>query len=793
MGLKKWRNLATCAALGLCICLVRPLFAQHGPTGPWPVFTFTEHPDFPFADFLAGKLGVVLPTYDTSFLCVAYLYFRGKTLGAQQRAEVLAAWQQKVDPVLKQYRDAGPQPYLQAWLRERAQVPGVGPASHFEAYGPGIARSYYFQGGQYYYFNCLSDAFRNAASTLAERIKQFGVGSPEIKEWVASQDSVFANCSGNPASAVLPSPVAPGDAAVIRADRAYQLASAYFYAGEFDQAIKQFEFIAADTKSPWHELASYLIARAQVRKASIGQSDADSRAILGDAEAQLNRVLANTDLRAVHPAARRLLGLVDARLHPRERLHQLGHLISEELPVADFGQDLTDYTLLLGRLENPSVPFGPDYENQMAAAQARSSSELLHEKAEDDLTDWVVTFQATGPESAQHALERWRATRSPAWLVVALAKSEGGQPGVLELLAAAKKLPSRSPASTAVEFYRLRLLTDMGKQEKTRTELDSFLSRAGRLLPRSSLNLFLALRMRLARNLVEFVRFAPRTPSRLMYLDEWNTFLPELMVRPTRMLLEEDKQGLFEEDSIVALTKATPVSLLVLVAQNSALPIYLRRRISVAAWTRAVLLGENGEALQITPDLEKLRPETKPFLEAYRLATGVKSRHFAAVYAILHFPGMQPFVTGDWGRGTPFTKIDDYRDNWWSVGGIAWWEPSNNEWQLNQALDEVYDHGQTPHPWLLTATQRSVAEAEWGKMQSIETAPDYLTHEVLAWAKSHPSDPRVPEALHLAVRATRYGMTDSQTGTLSEAAFELLHREYPKSPWTARTRYWFSR
>lgn len=792
MGLKNWRNLATCAALGLCICLVRPLFAQHGPTGPWPVFTFTEHADLPFADFLAGKLGVVLPTYDSSFLCVAYLYLQGRTLGAQQRAEVLVAWQRKVDPVLKQDRDAGPQPYLQGWLRERAQVPGVGPAPHFEAYGPGISRSYYFQGGQYYYFNCLSNGFRNAASTLAERIKQFGVGSPEIKEWVASQDSVFANCPGNPASAILLSPVAPGEPAVIQADRAYQLASAYFYAGEFDRAIKQFESIAADTNSPWHVLAPYLVARALVRKASLEQSDADSRAILGEAEAQLKRVLANTALEAVHPAARRLLGLVDARLHPRERLHELGHLMSKALPVADFGQDLTDYTLLLGRLENPSVPFGPDYENQMAAAQAQSSNALLHGEAEDDLTDWIVTFQATGPQSFRRALKRWRATRSPAWLVAALSKAESGQAGVLELLAAAKKLPPRSPASTTVEFYRLRLLTDMGEKEKARIELDSFLSRAGRRLPRSSLNLFLALRMRLARNLVEFVRFAPRTPSRLMYLDEWNTFLPELMVRPSRTLLEEDKQGLFEDDSIVALTKATPVSLLALVAQSPALPIYLRRRISVAAWTRAVLLGENREALQITQELEKFRPETKPFLEAYRSATGAKSRHFAAVYAILHFPGMQPFITGDWGRGTPFAKIDDYRDNWWSVGGIAWWEPSNNEWQLNQALDEVYDQGQTPQPWLLSAKQRSVADAEWERMQALETAPDYLTQEVLAWARSHPKDSRVPEALHLAVRATRYGMTDSQTGTLSKAAFELLHREYPKSPWAAKTRYWFS-
>jgi hypothetical protein len=62
---------------------------------------------------------------------------------------------------------------------------------------------------------------------------------------------------------------------------------------------------------------------------------------------------------------------------------------------------------------------------------------------------------------------------------------------------------------------------------------------------------------------------------------------------------------------------------------------------------------------------------------------------------------------------------------------------------------------------------------------------------VLEWARVHPQDPRVPEALHLVVRATRYGCTDDATGAVSRAAFTLLHRHYPKSPWTTKTSLWF--
>jgi hypothetical protein len=66
---------------------------------------------------------------------------------------------------------------------------------------------------------------------------------------------------------------------------------------------------------------------------------------------------------------------------------------------------------------------------------------------------------------------------------------------------------------------------------------------------------------------------------------------------------------------------------------------------------------------------------------------------------------------------------------------------------------------------------------------------NYLTSEVLAYAKQHPDDSRVPQALHLAVRATRYGCTSPDTTHLSEAAFKLLHERYPKSEWAEKTKY----
>jgi hypothetical protein len=95
-------------------------------------------------------------------------------------------------------------------------------------------------------------------------------------------------------------------------------------------------------------------------------------------------------------------------------------------------------------------------------------------------------------------------------------------------------------------------------------------------------------------------------------------------------------------------------------------------------------------------------------------------------------------------------------------------------------------------PRFLTAAQRSAAETEWQQIGAVEPwHATYLLHETLAWARKHPDDARLPEALHRAVQASRYRCTDADTGRYSKQAFLLLHQQYPKSKWTARTKYWY--
>ena len=77
------------------------------------------------------------------------------------------------------------------------------------------------------------------------------------------------------------------------------------------------------------------------------------------------------------------------------------------------------------------------------------------------------------------------------------------------------------------------------------------------------------------------------------------------------------------------------------------------------------------------------------------------------------------------------------------------------------------------------------------RLVKLSAATDFLGGIVLSFAKSHPDDPRVPEALSGIVRAGRYGCADVNTWKTTRSAFQVLQLKYPKNDWAKRTPTWF--
>jgi hypothetical protein len=284
--------------------------------------------------------------------------------------------------------------------------------------------------------------------------------------------------------------------------------------------------------------------------------------------------------------------------------------------------------------------------------------------------------------------------------------------------------------------------------------------------------------MLLARNLQEFLVNAQRVPAGFSD-DNDGREIPE-DEKEAAQTTGGNKQ-FFDLDAANVLNKAMPVAVMKDAALSKTLAPNLRRDVAQASFLRAALLDDRATAMAAAPALQELYPQVKEFVGAYERATTPEARRFAAAFLTLKNPGLRPFVSAGVGRSTAVDDIDSYRDNYWCTEPPA---PVGAPYEENPKPKPVVA------PDFLKATQTS-AEKQYAALQALGTAPNFLCRTAIDWADKNPNDPRAPEALHLAVRSTRYGCTDQETGKWSKAAFDLLHRKYPNTTWAKNTKYWF--
>ena len=755
---RNFRRSVFAIALLVAVLLQAPLSFACGPFELEAIFSFSAHPEYPLEKFAAGEIGIVQSSYARSYLYVAYRQLKGDGFNRAEQQALVELWHDRLD--LRW--EAGDEQAVKVWLDARQKVAGPGEAPKIEVFRNREKPNDYES-----YLNCQNDAFETAATTLDARIQKFGAGSPALKEWVAAQDQVFANCSEGQH---IPTEL-PADAdALLRADRQYQTAAADFYSGNFAAAQALFESITADATSPWRTTAPYLVARTFLRKASLGPDEAKKEA-LTEAERQLNKVLSNQELKSSHPAAKRLLSIVRIRLHPEERLHELAVSLASKSDNANLKQELWDYTVLLDHF------VGDDEAHHQKTTVPPA---VLHD---DDITDWIVTLQSDEADALDHSLARWADTASAPWLVAALSKVYPQNAKAALLQQAAAKIPPSSPAFLSASFQSIRLDIAAGRSADARTKLDDLLAKHRSRINVSSLNLLLEQRMLVSSNLDDFLKYAQRLPAGY----SWNEDGRELPADKEEIGSEAEAllaKARFDTDAGEILNRHLPLALLSEAASNKGLADHLRRDLAQATWLRAVLLGNHRTATALVPTLKILVPDLTPLLDEYTGARDPSAKTFSAIYAWLKFPGMEPIIDTGTGRGTPLNEQDSYRDNWWCSAALT--EPETSETDEKKPQPRV-----KPSPSFLTAAQQAAGEREYATLASFGAAPNYLCRQVIDWATKHPADARVPEALHLAVKSTRYSCTDKQTGKWSKAAYDFLHRRYPGNAWTRQTPYWF--
>ena len=417
---------------------------------------------------------------------------------------------------------------------------------------------------------------------------------------------------------------------------------------------------------------------------------------------------------------------------------------------------------------------------------------------QDDLTDWLFTFQIKGAEAYLYSLSKFRQSGSDLWLLTALSKADKNSSELNSLLEAAGKASRFSPAYPTIAFHTARILIEQNKAAEARKMLDDVLDSSIEM-PVSSRNQFLALRTHLAETLDDFLKYAQRKSFAIDWGGQAGTvediiaeqkawydaesyapqtreeFDHEVEERFKEERLWQDRE-MFDEKTTEVINEHFPLALLVEVEKSPVLPDYLRKRFAAAIWTRAVILDDFATAQKIAPEVIKFAPETEDLMNDFLLAKTPIAKKRAALYLILKVENLTPYVTSGMGTSTEGYRM--YAERWWCEPYEGGYDEEN----------EVYlDNMSSQKPSFLSQIQSDTAQKELRKLKSIGDASKFLGTQVLEWARLAPLDKRVPESLYIVYEASgwdKYGCGNNEE--LQAEIGALLKKRYPNSEWTAK-------
>jgi hypothetical protein len=764
--------------------------------GSWDPFVNRGAPDIALGRYQAGELGLVLGSYERTYL---YTAWRSVVLGPEglkaapnpqggllraigsrnggwidgaEGAKIYGAWQAAVSAALKQ-----------------APAP-VKP-------GDSLANGY---------INCPASSYSFATSTLNELAKRSDATPARLGAWITTQRQVFKFCGDDPAAPrnryddtkrVIAAPVElpPTEALYWRQMQQYQLASAAFYDENYALSGSLFARIGATDKHPLRHWGEYLSLRSQARAAvyippSASQAAWDeqlqarrdpafaaARLVaqqkkLAAIQASVDHILANPELASLHEASRAVARSMQVRLTPAQRFAELSKLLDDPRANPYLDDHLGDWRMLANDLLQQ--PYGKQVDTR---APLRAAAGFV---------DWMQTVQLCRDDLAQrrcageqgHALEQWRRyakdgnkPQARAWLL-ASAMLADAMPADLEK--ASLQVAASAPEYLTVRHALARHYRLSKQADKARAITDAVL--AGPQLSAansaSARNLFLQERFAVAVSPADAASYLLRTHSRDLDPDTG-----EVQTGNWKGAEPSAPRVSIAADGIRWLNSGLSAADLSELAGNPKLAPDLRRQIAAAAWIRFDLLDQGAPALEAAQLVAQTTPELTPVIDKYRKLAGTPERHHWMLVNALKY-GLSPMF----GSGTADPKqrpADDTLANMWckmpAKAGAPYQENTDAEYTL--PMPDLGD----------TATR----DKELAQLAALKTATGYIGDSVLQRANAVPNDPELPWLLYVTVQSTRGGCLDDDSKKLSRSAFSLLHKRYKNNEWAAKTPYFY--
>lgn len=728
----------TMLAWGLAACLADPSLAQ--PVGKREcslrydnsMFTPAEWPERSLEAYAAGQLGVVVPELDHFYLFIAYRRLAGKAITPADVDRLRTfdpCWKDGSEGYFGKYWPSAPlmQAVQGEWRKAREQS-GLPPAPVRPRNSQSVLGYI-----EHAVPNCNPDAFRNAARTLAARIATHG-NDAWTRNWVDGQDAVFFQCfatGGEP-----PRP-APADApAWLKADRAYQQAAAQFYAGQYGDAAQRFLAIAADANSPWQPWGRYLAARALLRQASQKERGGDE--YLAAAQTLLQQALTDGKDSVLREDIARMLQRVRLRTEPAQVFAEIDARLTAPALGPGVGQDVRDFQ----PHDAPAADF--DLRDPGFAAWLQV---LRGKQVPDD-----VPAQAP----------------SEAALVALLQVATPGMPRLDALLQQAAAVRPASPAWQTVQFHRIRLLPNRAEASRLAHQV---LALPETQLANADRNRFKALALPLARTQDEFAQLAVRT-------------LVQASDLPPRQ--KEIHVPVLDADGGAIVNRALPLDRLHALHVSARTPAPLREELLGPVWTRALVLSRWDVLHAMRPEMEQRFAADAALLRRLDEAPPEERAPRAALFLLRH-PELLGSVSTELAwlpKASEFAQPNMHRQLREEGSRANWWcsLPSGRWWRDDKPPEPP------PLPTFLSARDKARWQAEYATLTATPDATEFLGRLALDWAKQHPRDATLPDALRMVVRSARGGCVTPVAVGYGRQAFRHLHRYFPDSEAARSTR-----
>jgi len=441
-----------------------------------------------------------------------------------------------------------------------------------------------------------------------------------------------------------------------------------------------------------------------------------------------------------------------------------------------------------------------DYEGGYYSDDKLELSQLPAFLRNDELSDWLFTFQTKTPEAYLYSLKKFRESGSELWLMTALAKAERSSTDTARLIEAANKANRTTPGYQTIAFHQARLLLELGKNADSKKIIEDMLN-TGDDLGISTRNSFLDLRRQVGESLDDFLTnslrkaygwdFSGSVGSIDELIAEQKGYYDPKYNKDGREAFDKEVEDRYKDESlwqnremldaasIDLINRTFPQTVLLEVHASKTLPDHLRPKIAIAIWTRAFLLGDTATLLKMTPELAKYYPDLEPQFAKITAATTPAAKDRAALFFILKNPLMSPYIED--GIGKTDNEFGEWDSNdWWCSSYL-----SDSDEASGDNVDREFTRLDAPK--FLSTAQRQAASAERKRIIDLKDAPQFLANRVMDWAKKAPTDRRVPEALYIVQRAngwTKYGCGSNEE--LKNQLEAILRKNYPSSEWTQK-------